>query len=267
VLGGLALGLSVSAKLLPGMLLVPLLIGRPWRASAATGVTVVGLHLPFALWDARGLWMNLVAFNLERPTDSTALSHFLPPSLRPLLLGAFALFALLGALRGVRRRWPLEDALGYAVSVLLVLFMTAKVFHNNYTLWLLPFLGVWMAEWLRGAQPPAGGQRDAASARAPPAPVFPLLRGRLQRAPRHQAGQVPGGGDARGVCLAQLHPEPVLQANGEGDQLHGVEVEIPHQRLAGLHRRHHGQLLHQETPDRLQRLPPELIFGWRRVRG
>src|SRR4051794_6022312 len=77
VLSGIALGLSIGAKLLPGGLLaVPLLLARKDRrglvAAVAAGVSVA-VHVPALLRSPRELIANLVLFNLHRPLDRTGL--------------------------------------------------------------------------------------------------------------------------------------------------------------------------------------------------
>ncbi len=152
-----SLAASVGAKLLPGALLVPLLLASPKRA---VPVFVAALLLCFGaplLFDPQGLWHNMVEFNLTREPDSTALAWFLPAAVRPLLLGALVLFGLFATLQLARGGHSTSARLDYLVGVTLVFLLTAKVFHNNYVAWVLPWLGLWLAHrlvQLRRAAPP-----------------------------------------------------------------------------------------------------------------
>jgi hypothetical protein len=147
--GGIVVALSIAAKTFPGLFVAPLLLGlsrRAWRYSAATLIVVLG---PFAIWDAQGLARNLVLFNLVRETDTTALANLLPRWATSLL---FPLFAITWAgliVWARRRRWTRPASLVCVIGGHLTLFATAKVFHNNYLVWLLPFLGLWVALQLR----------------------------------------------------------------------------------------------------------------------
>ena len=66
-----------------------------------------------------------------------------PPGLNPGALQAASQYA--------------SARLDYLVGVTLVFLLTAKVFHNNYVAWVLPWLGLWLAHrlvQLRRAAPP-----------------------------------------------------------------------------------------------------------------
>ena len=136
------IALSIASKALPGALLVPMLIGADRRAWMAFAGTVVAAFLPFVLWDARGLVLDIVVFNFVRETDSTALAYFLPRGLRPALVpvGVASLLALVVTFH--RRGWSSRNRPMYVIAAVLVVLATGKVFHNNYLVWLLPFVGL-----------------------------------------------------------------------------------------------------------------------------
>ena len=97
----------------------------------------------FVLWDATGVWNNIVLFNLVRPTDSTSLMHYLAPGVGFLVTFAAASL-LLGLLVFLKRRhWPLLGQWHYLAVGLILTCLCGKVFHNNYLVWLLPVLGTY----------------------------------------------------------------------------------------------------------------------------
>lgn len=140
-LGGLCLGLSLAAKLLPGALLLPCALpGRSrnrllYAAGIAAGLLPV---LPFALWAPAAFLDNIVLFNLVRPVDSTSWL-FAFPSARP--VAALAMAALcLAALAAAWLRPPrsLARRCGMAVVLILASLLAAPAVHHNYQLWWLP---------------------------------------------------------------------------------------------------------------------------------
>lgn len=143
----LALAASIAAKLLPGALLVPVALVALRRAPRAV-MTFVGalLGLFGAAWASspRGLLDSLWEFNRSRPADSTAFVTVLPAALVSWLPLVALATVLVGAAVAWRRETREARLLAAVVSVL-VFLLTAKVFHNNYVAWFLPFLGWWLA--------------------------------------------------------------------------------------------------------------------------
>ena len=139
------LALSIGAKLLPGLLFVPLLIGARRQAWLHFCLVICAIFIPFAIWDWRGFKANVLLFNLVRGADSTSLAYYLPTWAQWMLLVLFGLAALLLIARIHRHRWRDGSHLAYAVAVLLLLFGSARIFHNNYLVWVLPFLGSWVS--------------------------------------------------------------------------------------------------------------------------
>jgi hypothetical protein len=136
---GLLLGLSLSAKPLPGALALPFLaIALPPLPFAAGLVAGLLPYAPDLVATPRELFANLVLFNVLRPGDSTGLASALPAWLAwaPPLAGlAGAAGALLAFHRG--RRSAADLAAGVALAATLFL-AGGKIIHRNYLLWWLP---------------------------------------------------------------------------------------------------------------------------------
>jgi hypothetical protein len=152
---GVLLGLSVGAKLFPGMLLLPLLLNRHWlRGGLGFGLAVLVGVGPAAVLDGRGLFTNVVGFNLWRGADSTSLAYFVPERFRAWLLAVAGLVAVMlwvGAWRQRSRARLLVATTG----TLLVFLASAKVFHNNYLVWLIPIYGATLGLLLTAGPAPA----------------------------------------------------------------------------------------------------------------
>ncbi len=143
LLSGAALGLSLSAKPLPGALLLLLLPGTVRALPFAAGV-LVGLlpYVPDLLATPRELVANLVLFNLERPGDSTGAGAELPAALAalPQLAGALLVAAVVVAYHRGRRS---TRDLAVAAALVATLFLAGgKLIHRNYLLWWLPLAAV-----------------------------------------------------------------------------------------------------------------------------
>jgi len=143
VLAGLALGLSLSAKLLPGALLLPCCLPAAPRARIAYALGI-GLGLlpvaPFLIRAPAALIDNIVVFNLIRPADSTSWLFAAPPPAQSLAHAALALFYL-GAFAAVWRRPPgPAGRLGLGVMLILAALLAGPAAHHNYQLWWLPLL-------------------------------------------------------------------------------------------------------------------------------
>jgi hypothetical protein len=147
--GGVVLALSVAAKFFPGLLVAPLLLGMRRPAWGYFAVTLAVAMVPFFLWEPEGFVRNLVLFNLVRDTDSTALAHYLPEWARSILAPLFVCVWAGVIAWAHAQRWSRPASLVCVICSHLALFATAKVFHNNYLVWLLPFLGLWVALQLR----------------------------------------------------------------------------------------------------------------------
>ncbi len=144
VVGALA-GLCIAAKVFPGAFLLPLVLLSGRRAWASFVVVSAGCWLPAFAVDGAGVWDNVIRFNLERPSDSTALVHFLSP-LTTTLLRVVAVALVAAAFVGLARRRL--DAVTFVALSMGAFFLVSKVFHNNYIVWWLPVLGLVLAQSL-----------------------------------------------------------------------------------------------------------------------
>lgn len=159
LLAGLFLGLSLSAKPLPGALLVLFLpaatLPLPLAAGAALGLLP---YLPDLVAAPRELVANLVLFNLERPGDSTGLGEALPAWLRwapPAAGAAGAVAAALAFRRSPRSPRDLVAAVALAATLFLA---GGKLIHRNYLLWWLPLAAAALGALAYRA--PAPGRSD-----------------------------------------------------------------------------------------------------------
>jgi hypothetical protein len=136
----IALGLFLATKQY-NVLALPLigLLIRPfnWRdywklAALSLGVATLTV-LPFAIWNFRGLWHDLVLFHLAQPFRADAVSFAVPfpwvLKIGPLLLIAFIAGTVL-----VAKRSPAIFAAAYGVSLLLFVSTNKQAFMNYYFL-------------------------------------------------------------------------------------------------------------------------------------
>lgn len=146
IAGVILLALSIGAKPLPGLLYLPLMLGvglRYWFLLSGAGLCI---YAPVFLWDIQGAVNNLVLFNFLRSTDSTALLHYLPEAIKP-FVPAIALIGIgVLAWRAHRARWIPGVTFEYLIGAHLLLWAGGKIFHNNYLVWIMPLLGLALAE-------------------------------------------------------------------------------------------------------------------------
>ncbi len=159
-LAGLCLGLSLSAKLLPGALLLPCCLPatttrRRYAAGLAVGLLPI---LPFALWSPSAFLDNIVLFNLMRPPDSTSWLFGAPPLAGKLAGALFVALYLAAAIRVWRRPPTSSERCGLASFLILASILLGPVAHHNYQLWWLPLFAA-----LLGAALAMAPRRAAAS--------------------------------------------------------------------------------------------------------
>jgi hypothetical protein len=136
----LALGLFLASKQY-NVLALPFLAGlvQPfqWKSygkllSSALLVTAATV-LPFAIWNFRGLWRDLVLFHLSQPFRPQSLSFAVPYpiflKIGPVLLLVFILWAMMKRMRNAAM-----FAAGYAVALLLLFSTSKQAFCNYYFL-------------------------------------------------------------------------------------------------------------------------------------
>jgi len=151
-LAGFCIGVSLSAKLLPGGLLLPCCLpaGTPQRVRYAAGISI-GLvpMLLAALWSPVELWNNLILFNLLRPVDSTSWLSVAPPFAGWCARGAFVVVFLCIAISIWRARTTTVAArCGFGAIAILAALLSGPVAHNNYHLWWLPLGSIVLANGL-----------------------------------------------------------------------------------------------------------------------
>jgi hypothetical protein len=153
VASAVCLGLSLAAKFLPALLFLPLLLKAPRRVWPVPIVIAAACFAPFAAWNWTGLWYN-IGYPFTRPPDSTALAFFLAPwasaLLRALTVLATAAFAVRAHLRG----WDARTSLEYLMFAHLAVLASGTTLHNNYLVWLLPLLSLFLVEQVVGGRAP-----------------------------------------------------------------------------------------------------------------
>ncbi len=161
VLAGLLLGLAVSAKFYPLLLLGPLLLvcwrtrrwGDFWRTTAATAVSWLAVNLPIYLAAPEG-WWRFYRFSSERGEDWGSVwlavsiwNHGVDPA----RLNLYAVVALavccaaIAVLAWVAPEPPRLAQLGFLVIAAFCL--TNKVYSPQYVLWLVPFAVLARPRW------------------------------------------------------------------------------------------------------------------------
>lgn len=156
----LALGLFLASKqynvlALPfiGLLVSPFTWRRYWGLLGSSLAIAAATVLPFALWNFRALWHDLVLFHLAQPFRHDAISFAVPFPLAlkmgPLLLAGFVAWV---TWRGTHHAAMFAAAFGLA---LLLFFSTSKQAFLNYH-----FL-IWQALLLAAAIWPATDSRHA----------------------------------------------------------------------------------------------------------
>jgi hypothetical protein len=142
-LAGFCIGLSVSAKLLPGLLLLPCCVPATARARLVyAGGIVLGLlpMLPFLLWAPQPFIDNIFLFNLVRPADSTSWL-LAAPMLAANLAEGIAVAAYLAVAGYVLVRPPsLGWRTGLGMVLVLAALLSGPAAHHNYQLWWLPLM-------------------------------------------------------------------------------------------------------------------------------
>jgi hypothetical protein len=159
-LAGIALGLSIATKLLPGVVMAPALIPPRDRGLFIAGVAVGLLPvLPFVIADANAVIGNIVLFNLARSADATSWLQAMPAWI--VNLAHAVLTALIIGVAGyVWRSTPtLTTRSGLAAMLGIAAILAGPGAHHNYQLWWLPFYALLLARFL--AEPVAEACQSA----------------------------------------------------------------------------------------------------------
>lgn len=146
-LAGLCVGLSISTKLLPGILFIPCCLPQRdpsqlrWRYAAGIALGLVPTLL-FLLWSPRALFSNTVLFNFQRPTDSTSWLYEMPSFISSIARISFAVMVLGIALYVWFNRPTIKTRCGLGTICILGTILSGPIVHSNYQLWWLPMLVV-----------------------------------------------------------------------------------------------------------------------------
>jgi hypothetical protein len=150
---GVLVGLSLAAKLMPGLAVVWCLVPAPggrrryWLGIAAGLLPI----LPFAAAAPDAFAANILLFNLQRPVDDTSWLYDLPGAVA-IAARAAAVVALAGLYRRIWRHPPaLEGRCAAAALAILLVFAVGPDMHHNYYLWFIPFLALLAARAAAGA--------------------------------------------------------------------------------------------------------------------
>ena len=127
--------LSLSCKFLPGALLVPLLLFYDKKQKVIFFSFTFLFFLPFFIWSPGGVFYNLIYFNLVRPSDSTALSYYLPYFLKLGIQVAGIVFLLVFWKKSHLEKFSMSKILLFSLFFMGFVLSTSKVFHNNYLVW------------------------------------------------------------------------------------------------------------------------------------
>jgi hypothetical protein len=136
----IAIGLFLSTKqynflTLPllGLLVHPFTWKAYWRLAVKSTAIALATVLPFALWNFRGLWHDLVLFHLKQPFRQDAVSFAVPfpwmLKLGPVLLLVFITWAVWKA-----KASPVTFAACYGVALMLFVIANKQAFTNYYFL-------------------------------------------------------------------------------------------------------------------------------------
>lgn len=136
----IALGLFLATKqynllALPfiGCFIRPFQWKAYWKLTGSAIAVAVATVLPFACWNFRGLWHDLVLFHLAQPFRQDAVSFAVPfpfiLKVSPLLLLAFMAWALRSRMRNTAL-----FAAAYGVSLLVFVSTNKQAFANYYFL-------------------------------------------------------------------------------------------------------------------------------------
>ncbi|MGH6982602.1 MAG: hypothetical protein ACREEI_00035 [Stellaceae bacterium] len=161
-LSGLCVGLSVAAKLFPGVVFAPCLLppGAGARVRYGLGILCGMLPmLPYALAAPGAFYDNVILFNAIRPPDSTSWLAFAPDGAALVARSIFVALAFAVAVHVWRRAPDMTARCALSAALTLAVILAAPTAHHNYQLWWLPFyalaLGATLTQPLGGLQKPA----------------------------------------------------------------------------------------------------------------
>ncbi len=163
---GLCVGAAVACKILPSLLLGPmLLVAAPGRGRArfvapvACLLLLIAVCAPFVAADPLGFWSDVVLWPSAMRPDNTHWSFYASPALRAVVRVLLGCAILAGAAYLLARRERAAASwLRFLAACSVALILGASAFHNNYE--------TWFAVWAVCAVV-ASGSPSSASAQAP----------------------------------------------------------------------------------------------------
>ncbi len=144
-LAGLLVGLSLSMKLTPAILALPLFVPSRVPGAVRYGAGIlVGLLpvVPYLAWAPRAMFDNVVVFNIIRVPDLSSWRFHAPGWTGPAAIGAAALVWGGFGLWCVLGRVGLAGRLYALVAVVIVVLLSASSSHDNYSIWWMPLLAL-----------------------------------------------------------------------------------------------------------------------------
>lgn len=163
-LSGLCVGVSVAAKLFPGVVFAPCLVPPGAGARVRYGLGIVCGMLPivpYALGAPGAFYDNIILFNAIRPPDSTSWLAFAPEGAALVARSIFVALALAVTVHVWRRAPDLSARCALAAALTLAAILAAPTAHHNYQLWWLPFYALALGATL--TRPVGGLQKSAAA--------------------------------------------------------------------------------------------------------
>jgi hypothetical protein len=137
---GLLIGLSVAAKLFPGLLMALCCLRRERIGFYILG-GIVGIlpAVAFYLWNPADFTRNVFLFILSRPIDVTSWMHEMPAIVPTLAKLAYFLFLLTVLIFLVLRTPGFVRRCSLVVLCVVGALLTGPDAHNNYMIWWVPF--------------------------------------------------------------------------------------------------------------------------------
>ncbi len=137
---GLLFGLSLAAKLLPGLAVAPALLPTRARWRFALGLIAGAAPIGLAWLSApQAFDDNIIRFNFIRPVDSSSWMQAASPPMQVIGRAAFASAWLVVSALTLRRGGDLARRSALMTLMLLATILAGPVAHQNYLLWWMPF--------------------------------------------------------------------------------------------------------------------------------
>ncbi len=145
-LPGPLLALTGLAKQLPGGLLVlPLLMEKRFKALLLAGLLALLACAPFIVASPRAFFENVVLFNFSRPVRDSSIQYFISPTARIVLqLTGIAFWAALTWVGKRKAAYSLSGGYGNIALGLTAFLLTTKMSQMHYWVWAVPFWILWM---------------------------------------------------------------------------------------------------------------------------